>query len=634
MFKVSKVLTKLAMKQRHCVSKGLFSQKFQLRFDFEEPEIRVSDEECQTFEYSDKSKQSQHHGKFVSYVEKFININYEKLYGEPEQIDMKLKNMFRLIHTLADLINNKMKQKQKIDFFRYVESVNSKITSNIKKDKAIDMYYTKLINKRILAILKGSKDEYKLGSILSEIDFKDKAFLILLKYFVFMKFDSSDIKKLCYSSDYISYFEVSEENIMNLKFGVDNEEDADEEMGLTENTGDVIDEDEMDNLLCDSKEKRIVIDDIDRNSKLKFMMNQDVTHDISKINIENYQDYFEVTIIRQKPVPEESNWIYLMNLPQDMNENKFKNTIRTKLKHIGNVKNIIIHTNKEQVNKKKQVLLFEGVRNDTLERFIQDNFANIKGRKPSQKNEKTSLDFDINKVMMEKHSPLKKLAKFDNERMACMTSYALVEMETYEQKQKLLTPDMRVFGLYFEERCTRIEDADHKLLMKISNIPYGFKTRGVMEKINKCFKENDIPELKTPEHIANKIIINGSLVIGFQKFSHALLALEHLNKIQINGIYIDASFMFGNLRITPKGPVESLIYQNKHLVAQKLEELNNREMFNIADKKAIEQENDDKKDFLYDMVVSFADTLHTNQQMDMGVLPNPDDIRTNISIFN
>ena len=71
-------------------------------------------------------------------------------------------------------------------------------------------------------------------------------------------------------------------------------------------------------------------------------------------------------------------------------------------------------------------------------------------------------------------------------------SYALVELESYETKQKALSEDLRIFGMLINENICMIDDADYKLTLTCYNIHWGSSLKEFCEKVNEVFEQNNM----------------------------------------------------------------------------------------------------------------------------------------------
>lgn len=64
-------------------------------------------------------------------------------------------------------------------------------------------------------------------------------------------------------------------------------------------------------------------------------------------------------------------------------------------------------------------------------------------------------------------------------------SYALIEFENYESKQKALLTELRVFGLQIAGNMCFTDDADYKLTLMCNNVHWGAS----LEKFCECINE-------------------------------------------------------------------------------------------------------------------------------------------------
>ena len=85
---------------------------------------------------------------------------------------------------------------------------------------------------------------------------------------------------------------------------------------------------------------------------------------------------------------------------------------------------------------------------------------------------------------------LKKMKEKDDRRLD--RSYALIEFSSYEEKQKALTEDMRVFGILVKGKLCNVDDADYKLTLTCYNVHWGSYLKDFCAKINQVFEENNM----------------------------------------------------------------------------------------------------------------------------------------------
>ena len=71
-------------------------------------------------------------------------------------------------------------------------------------------------------------------------------------------------------------------------------------------------------------------------------------------------------------------------------------------------------------------------------------------------------------------------------------SYALIELESAEDKKKALIPDIRIFGMYIDGRMCMIDDADHKLTINCYNVHWGSTLKNFVNQVNTIFEENNL----------------------------------------------------------------------------------------------------------------------------------------------
>ena len=71
-------------------------------------------------------------------------------------------------------------------------------------------------------------------------------------------------------------------------------------------------------------------------------------------------------------------------------------------------------------------------------------------------------------------------------------SYALIELDSYEQKQRALAEDIRIFGILIDDNLCMIDDADYKLSLTCYNIHWGSSLKHFCDTVNNVFEQNNM----------------------------------------------------------------------------------------------------------------------------------------------
>lgn len=125
-------------------------------------------------------------------------------------------------------------------------------------------------------------------------------------------------------------------------------------------------------------------------------------------------------------------------------------------------------------------------------------------------------------------------------------SFALVEMDSYESKQKLLRPDTRVFGIYVGGNMASVEDADMKLTITLSGIPYGTQLKTIFHFIQEKLDPMGI-KLTMPEE--EGLVVNSFLLIRLNSLQEAIKVMAALSAEAFGYSTLLSTFYFGNLRV-------------------------------------------------------------------------------------
>lgn len=146
-------------------------------------------------------------------------------------------------------------------------------------------------------------------------------------------------------------------------------------------------------------------------------------------------------------------------------------------------------------------------------------------------------------------------------------SFALVELDSYESKQKLLRPDIRVFGIYVGGTMACVEDADLKLTITLSGIPYGTQLKSIFGFIQTRLDPHGI-KLAVPKE--DGIIVNSFLMIRLNTLQDSIKAMSALSGESLGYSTLLSTFYFGNLRVHAGKYYESVDVEDRFLDENRL----------------------------------------------------------------
>lgn len=73
-------------------------------------------------------------------------------------------------------------------------------------------------------------------------------------------------------------------------------------------------------------------------------------------------------------------------------------------------------------------------------------------------------------------------------------SYMVIKFSSIEDKQKVVTPSTRLFGMTYKTlENIRLEEANQKTTLILSGIPVGCTTRNLIHTLNQVLNKHNIP---------------------------------------------------------------------------------------------------------------------------------------------
>lgn len=512
------------------------------------------------------------------------------LVNDPYNKDDNKNGLFNHIQDLAYIASNKLSDKEKHDFIKNLTSINDKLNVGIRTAYLKSDFYGDLFKKKLMKVVEGSAKENELHHFINNLNVKRKEFCLIVK--ILLGYDLNDTEW-----DFVFDNVGGDQKINDIQ---PNQIECEITMGESINYSlNIQDTDDM--ILIDKGDEELdfVLDKqihssttvIKASSKpnLPLLEEYNIEEEIQTIadsitnalEIENFQEYREDTILTHKFEHKPTNWLYLMDLPYDFNEDKYKKLISQRFKAFGNVKQIIFQKYCYHVTKleESKVIFYDTNDMTDAHKFIDDNSPSKENKtdKVSTAQKLHKLDNNSSLSMLNRNSGNRILSKMDKEKSKYRKSYALVEMETYEQKLNVISPFTRVYGIYMEDKCSKIEDADYKYSIVLDNLPYGYKMKKVLDTVNTLLLSRNIEEFSVNETAGNKMIINSSITLEFKDFETALKAFTHLKGITIFDRYIKVDFIYGNLKEVDGVFIEAKKSNIKKSIAKNLSEINKLE---------------------------------------------------------
>lgn len=532
------------------------------------------------------------------------------------------------IQDLAFIASNKLSQREKQDFIKNISFISSKINVGIRQALLKAEFYSDLFKKKLMKVVDGSEREKELKDFISHINAKKREFYFIVKILLNEELTEQEwdyvydrTKKMRSSYEKHPICNKTEATL------VDTINDAlvackGHDMIFIDKGDENLDLSFDDQLKKISPNKKAPIDVDQRFDEYRLdeeLQNlSDNPHE--KLEVENIQDYKEDTTLEHPFTYKQTNWVYLMDLPYDFSEEKYKKLISQRFSSFGKVKQIIFqkycnHVTKLEENK---VIFHDMGDMEVAHKFIEQNMntSPAKATRLQEVQKMNKLDSNCSLSSLQRSKGTNIINKMDKDKIRFRKSYALIEMDTYEQKMSLITPSTRVFGIYLEDKCSKVEDADYKTYLYIDNLPYGYKMSKIIEKLNATLKQHNMEEFQINETMGNKVIVNNSITLGFRNFDSALRAFKYFKGVTIFERHIKIDFLYGNLKQIDGQFVDCKISVNNKSIGKILSAINNLEKDTIA------QQDNLKKGNNFNMESTDDNLLEIMQDFSNDVLAN------------
>ncbi|EAR94361.1 hypothetical protein TTHERM_00046950 (macronuclear) [Tetrahymena thermophila SB210] len=332
----------------------------------------------------------------------------------------------------------------------------------------------------------------------------------------------------------------------------------------------------------------------------------------------NVQQSDEVILLKQEKnlIPkkfEKSNWVYLYNLPYDLNEVPNYTTYLKKFieSSFGEIEDMNFFNYREFFEiervKGKEDPIHRNLRDSLQEQYIQTNVtsnspSSPNGEKTKRKSTKTGINALNDDELLEHiyqnnqinpdfcNKTLKRtekiLEKIQNKREKKFNrSYAMIKFKTYEQKEKVLSQDIRLFGIQNFNEMFYFDDADYKRTLIITKIPWGIKIEYLINKINQQLNKCGLKHVKISTENINlsKILTNYYLMVKMNDFNDSLDVVNAFKKHEffIENYRLACHHSHGSLKQGPQGFYEIVDTYSSVYKQELLERVQERKVFEI-----------------------------------------------------
>lgn len=269
------------------------------------------------------------------------------------------------------------------------------------------------------------------------------------------------------------------------------------------------------------------------------------------LDIMNYQEKDEIIMIRQDLKIKKTKWLYLMDLPFNFEYEDMYEKIKINFENYGKINKIFLVKYANFIQKKNEL---EHLFKNEIDKKDFQNFStmvnNVSKNNSNSLNLKLDdkIDEDLNIKFQKSYKNIfKLLGKENRKEESYEKSYAFIEFEEQEKKDKILNKSNRVLGIYFNNRSHKIDNADYKTNLKLYNIPYGTKLVELMNLINSNLSINNLKGFILDKNEKNKILTGNSIVLEFSDFETSLKAIVILNNLSFKNRKIKVNHFSSNL---------------------------------------------------------------------------------------
>jgi hypothetical protein len=352
---------------------------------------------------------------------------------------------------------------------------------------------------------------------------------------------------------------------------------------------------------------------------------------------------------------QESNWVYVYELPFDFNKDEMEKDLRFTLSQFGEIERVLIFrfsdfTKSSLLNEKKIMInpkadrwfLETGSSNESesFSETLQTKFFGRQFEKEIEEDGEVDLNVNqskqqlterYNEILTENNHLLKKQQNDNNMKKMNLKvvkkqltknkrSFAFVKFKNKEAKEKILDPSLRIFGISTSKNMKfNVENADYKISLKILNVPLSTSLYELVHFLNIHLAQNDLPEIQVDESFRNILTISPSLFITAKNLESALRMSFLINQLEFNGILLSCSFTDGSLRYILDDVREDLDFLKKIDPTHKLESINQeiRTSLDQSNKPLFNSKNSDLKNDLINLFnLSPSNNLKSSQFSD------------------
>jgi hypothetical protein len=155
-------------------------------------------------------------------------------------------------------------------------------------------------------------------------------------------------------------------------------------------------------------------------------------------------------------------------------------------------------------------------------------------------------------------------------------SYAIIEVNDYETKQKFLSTDLRCFGILISGNQCIIEDADFKRSLIIANIPYGEDSHQFVSSLNSILEVEGV-KIAMPSEKA-EIMCRTRAIVRFKTFGELLRCQALIHDSEMGQDLLKAHVLHANLKCFQGKFTELVDFSDEKAHELRLLELKDQEL--------------------------------------------------------
>ena len=295
----------------------------------------------------------------------------------------------------------------------------------------------------------------------------------------------------------------------------------------------------------------------------------------------------------QTQVFRENNWIYLCGLPYEFDLLETRTNFLKVLGFLGEVERIFFYQYKDFLEQRDlyEDLSFTSSDFENISKMTSDiamNFSEVPGT--SNKEEVASetqpkIDSNYSEVFVKENLSKNSKKIFDLARKMSMVrynkSYCFVKFRDRTTKEQVMSPSLTLFGLYINDKCYRVENAEMKRSLILKNLSINSTVGEITGFLNEIFRQNGLQTFEVPVGMYNKSLASSNFILTFKNFEESARALALINSLKYFNRKICAMHIHGgnavSLKDTEKLYRQEILSQNKNILSVSRNQIENAE---------------------------------------------------------